>query len=187
MEEQAPKIPSRLWYLPGPVVLVAGIVLTSLFLQWSERVPAPVETFETGETVEVTLQEEEGLTILLGDGWSHDNTTKCAVADRYGDKVSVTYGFPEREVVHEGEEFHPAYETSDDVPPGTYTVSCLETGGEPIHVGVAPADTDSERFHDLAVVPWTTGLAVCVIATVAVYVVRRRARARLLEYARRVR
>lgn len=170
--------PSRRWYAVGPLVLVVGIVVAAVLNNLSQRIPEPVSTFHTGESVEVELAED-GLTILLGDGWEPGAHFRCLVRDSNGEEVTLTYGLTSLEVTHDGTDWHPAYKTSYEQPPGTYTVECAADVGR-IEVGVAPAyDLNDPPFRVLVNVAWLGGVAGCVITTVVVLILRRRSRQRL--------
>lgn len=170
--------PAAIWYLVGLLPLILGITAAVTISRMSDPVPAPVVTFPAGERVEVELAEE-GLTILLGPGWTAGVSVRCAVFDVVGESVPLTYGFTPDEVSYQDVSWHPAYETSDPQPPGRYTVEC-DASGDEIEVAVAPIRKHSQEtlFSTLVSVSWLAGLAGSVIATVIVFVLRRRSKRR---------
>ncbi|TDC74544.1 hypothetical protein [Actinomadura sp. 7K507] len=168
----APARPSALWYLTGVQPLVIGIAASIVIGGMTGIAPEPVETFRTGERAEVELAEE-GLTVLLGKGWTAGVSVRCSIHDADGEPVPLTYGTTQQEVTSRGTEWHPAYETSDPQPPGRYTVLC-DAGGNGVEVAVAPIQERSQRalFDTLQYLAALAGLALFLIVTMIVLVLR---------------
>lgn len=168
--------PSALWYLAGLLPLAIGIAASVAIGMMAGVAPEPVETFRTGERVDVDLAEE-GLTVLFGKGWKAGVSVRCSVHDADGERVPLTYGNTTQEVTFQGTEWYPAYETSDPQPPGRYTVLC-DAGGNDVEVAVAPSrERGQGRLFDmLQYVTLLAGLAVSMVVTMLIFVLRQRSK-----------
>jgi hypothetical protein len=166
--------PSAGWYLAALLPLILAITAAVVISRMSGKAPEPVETFRAGEQTEVVLAEE-GLSILLGRGWTVGVSVRCTVLDAGGQRVPLTYGASRREVTYQGSNWSLVYETSDPQPPGRYTVAC-DAEGEEVEVAVAPISPPGAFFDTLLYVSLLAGFTVSVITTVIVVVLRRRSK-----------
>ncbi|MEU8798951.1 hypothetical protein [Spirillospora sp. NPDC048819] len=96
--------------MAGLLPLAIGIAASVAIGMMAGVAPEPVETFRTGERVDVDLAEE-GLTVLFGKGWKAGVSVRCSVHDADGERVPLTYGNTTQEVTFQGTEWYPAYET----------------------------------------------------------------------------
>lgn len=166
--------PSNVWYLAALLSLIVGIAGAIVVSRMAEIAPEPVETFRAGGRAEVVLADE-GLSILLGRGWTVGVSVRCTVLDADGERVPLTYGPSWMEVTYRGSDWSLVYETSDPQPPGRYTVAC-GAEGEDVEVAVAPISPPGAFFDTLLYVSLLAGFAVSVTMTVVVFILRRRSK-----------
>jgi len=136
--------------------------------------PAPVAEFGSG-TSEIVRLEEEGLTILREYTVSG---ARCAVQDSAGQEVDLTLTGGGLEVTAGGTTWAAVYETSQPVPPGTYTVACESYGGTD-RFAVAPYNQFQGSVDAFVYSTLGAAVAVSLVVTAVVFVRRRRSRRRM--------